>query len=107
MLTITILIINKRIIIIIIIIINHKVMFLALKIITIIYYFFKSEKRFLVYRHELTLDGTRFEPGTFEFPTSNYLTRSNELGYPTTCVFPCYLLPICLFRLFFVVFFWW
>ena len=32
---------------------------------------------------------TGFEPATFEFPTylPNYLTRPNDLGYPTIRVF--------------------
>ena len=35
-----------------------------------------------------TLFQTGFEPATFEFPTylPNYLTRPNNLGYPTICV---------------------
>ena len=35
---------------------------------------------------------TGFEPATFEFPTylPNYLTRPNDLGYPTIRVFPCF-----------------
>ena len=43
----------------------------------------KKKKRFFVYCPKVTLVGTGFEPGTFEFPTyrSNYLTRPNDLGY--------------------------
>ena len=43
-----------------------------------------------------TLFQTGFEPATFEFPTylSNYLTRPNGLGYPTICVFRCFLMHL-------------
>ena len=40
-----------------------------------------------------TLFQTGFEPATFEFPTylPNYLTCPNDLGYPTICVFRCFI----------------
>ena len=43
-----------------------------------------------------TLFQTGFEPATFEFPTylPNYLTRPNDLGYPTIRVFRCFLMHL-------------
>ena len=43
-----------------------------------------------------TLFQTGFEPATFEFPNylPNYLTRPNDLGYPTICVFRCFLMHL-------------
>ena len=43
-----------------------------------------------------TLFQTGFEPATFEFPTylPNYLTCPNDLGYPTICVFRCFLMHL-------------
>ena len=43
-----------------------------------------------------TLFQTGFEPATCEFPTylSNYLTCPNDLGYPTICVFRCFLMHL-------------
>ena len=39
---------------------------------------------------------TGFEPATFEFPTylPNYLTCPKDLGYPTICVFRCFLMHL-------------
>ena len=43
-----------------------------------------------------TLFQTGLEPATFEFPTylPNYITRPNDLGYPTICVFRCFLMHL-------------
>ena len=43
-----------------------------------------------------TLFQTGFEPATFEFHTylPNYLTRPNDFGYPTICVFRCFLMHL-------------
>ena len=43
-----------------------------------------------------TLFQTGSEPATFEFPIylPNYLTRPNDLGYPTICVFRCFLMHL-------------
>ena len=43
-----------------------------------------------------TLFQTGFEPATFEFPMylPNYLTYPNNLGYPTICVFRCFLMHL-------------
>ena len=41
----------------------------------------------------ITYDGIQtWELRVFYLTTYNYLTRPNDLGYPTTCVFPCFLL---------------
>ena len=41
-----------------------------------------------------TLFQTEFKPATFRFPTylPNYLTGPDDLGYPTICVFRCFLM---------------
>ena len=59
-----------------------------LKIVIIMYYL--KKRRFFAYCPKVTLVGTGFEPGTFEFPTyqSNYLTRPTISAIPTTCVYP-------------------
>ena len=55
----------------------------------------KRKKRF-VDCPKNTLFQTRFEPGTFEFSAYqlNYLTRPKDLGYPTICVFRCFLMHL-------------
>ena len=43
-----------------------------------------------------TLFQTGFEPATFEFSTylPNYRTCPNDLGYPSICVFRCFLMHL-------------
>ena len=53
---------------------------------------FKKKEKKIRDRPKDTLFQTGFEPATFEFPTylPNYLTRPNDLGCPTICVFRCF-----------------
>ena len=52
----------------------------------------QNAKKNLAYYPKIILVGTGFEPGTFEFFNylRIYLTRSNNHGFPTTCVFLCF-----------------
>ena len=61
----------------------------------IIYYLKKRKKKFRDCP-KVTLFQTGFKPATFEFPTYllNYLTRLNDLGDPTICVFRCFLMHL-------------
>ena len=56
----------------------------------------KERKKKLLKTVPDTLFQTGFEPATFEFPIylPNYLTRPNDLGYPTICVFQCFLMHL-------------
>ena len=68
--------INNYIILIIIIVITT----IFIKIVIIIILFKKKEKKILAHCPKVTLVGTGFEPGTFEFPT--YLSHAlNDLSY--------------------------
>ena len=56
---------------------------------------FKKRKKKFRYCPKDKLFQSGFDPVTF-FPTylPNYLTRPNDLGYPTICVFRCFLMHL-------------
>ena len=57
---------------------------------------FKKKEKKIQDSPKDTLFQTGFEFATFEFLTylPNYLTRPNDLGYPTICVFRCFLMHL-------------
>ena len=48
-------------------------------------------KNIVVLTYAITYGGIRtWHPRVSYLTTYNYLTRPNHLGYPTTCIFPCF-----------------
>ena len=87
---------NFVIAVIIIIIIIIIILYIVIKNSNNNILFKKKEKEKFQDCPKDTLFQTEFEPATFEFPTyvRNYLTRPNDLGYNTICVFRCFLMHL-------------